>query len=230
MPDQLDQPLPDSRLRWLRRTHPAHASRSDGFGRFAEATARFMGSPRFVLYMTIFVIAWIGANLMLAGISEEAAWDPYPFILLNLAFSTQASYSAPLIMLAQNRQDARDRVVAEQDRIRAERNLADTEYLAREIAGLRLALQDMGFQTVQLSSEGDSGIGLFHQPFSPQMGHVLGLLPVSLSRHRVHIGVGAVFSDLRPAHGPAGARLGCFQLDSPLFQVFPGCGRDYGVL
>ena len=143
MPDQLDQPLPDSRLRWLRRTHPAHASRSDGFGRFAEATARFMGSPRFVLYMTIFVIAWIGANLMLAGISEKAAWDPYPFILLNLAFSTQASYSAPLIMLAQNRQDARDRVVAEQDRIRAERNLADTEYLAREIAGLRLALQDV---------------------------------------------------------------------------------------
>ena len=102
-----------------------------------------MGSPRFVLYMTIFVIAWIGANLMLAGISEEAAWDPYPFILLNLAFSTQASYSAPLIMLAQNRQDARDRVVAEQDRLRAERNLADTEYLAREIAGLRLALQDV---------------------------------------------------------------------------------------
>ena len=143
MPDQLDQPLPDSRLRWLRRTHPAHASRSDGFGRFAEATARFMGSPKFVLYMTIFVIAWIGANLMLAGISEDAAWDPYPFILLNLAFSTQASYSAPLIMLAQNRQDARDRVVAEQDRIRAERNLADTEYLAREIAGLRLALQDV---------------------------------------------------------------------------------------
>ena len=143
MPDQLDQPLPDSRLRWLRRTHPAHASRSDGFGRFAEATARFMGSPKFVLYMTIFVIAWIGANLMLAGISEEAAWDPYPFILLNLAFSTQASYSAPLIMLAQNRQDARDRVVAEQDRLRAERNLADTEYLAREIAGLRLALQDV---------------------------------------------------------------------------------------
>ncbi len=80
---------------------------------------------------------------MLASISEEAAWDPYPFILLNLAFSTQASYSAPLIMLAQNRQDARDRVQAEQDRLRAERNLADTEYLTREIAGLRLALQDV---------------------------------------------------------------------------------------
>ena len=138
MADRLDNPI-DKRRWFFRRS----SGGGDGFGRFAEATARFMGSPRFVLYMTIFVIAWIGANLMLAGISEEAAWDPYPFILLNLAFSTQASYSAPLIMLAQNRQDARDRVVAEQDRIRAERNLADTEYLAREIAGLRLALQDV---------------------------------------------------------------------------------------
>ena len=121
MADRLDNPI-DKRRWFFRRS----SGGGDGFGRFAEATARFMGSPRFVLYMTIFVIAWIGANLMLAGISEEAAWDPYPFILLNLAFSTQASYSAPLIMLAQNRQDARDRVVAEQDRLRAERNLADT--------------------------------------------------------------------------------------------------------
>ncbi len=139
MADRLDNPL-EKRRGFFRR--PGSGG-GDGFGRFAEATARFMGSPKFVLYMTIFVVAWIGANLMLAGISEDAAWDPYPFILLNLAFSTQASYSAPLIMLAQNRQDARDRVVAEQDRIRAERNLADTEYLAREIAGLRLALQDV---------------------------------------------------------------------------------------
>ena len=138
MADRLDNPI-DKRRWFFRRS----SGGGDGFGRFAEATARFMGSPKFVLYMTIFVIAWIGANLMLAGISEKAAWDPYPFILLNLAFSTQASYSAPLIMLAQNRQDARDRVVAEQDRLRAERNLADTEYLAREIAGLRLALQDV---------------------------------------------------------------------------------------
>ena len=141
MPDQLDQPLPDSRLRWLRRTHPAHASRSDGFGRFAEATARFMGSPKFVLYMSIFVAVWIVANLILAKMQQ--AWDPYPFILLNLAFSTQASYSAPLIMLAQNRQDDRDRVTAEQDRQRAQRNLEDTEFLTREIASLRLAMNDV---------------------------------------------------------------------------------------
>ena len=140
MPDQLDQPLPDSRLRWLRRTHPARASRSDGFGRFAEATARFMGSPQFVLYMSVFVIAWIVANLVLAKV--QRAWDPYPFILLNLAFSTQASYSAPLIMLAQNRQDDRDRVTAEQDQ-RAQRNLEDTEFLTREIAALRLAMNDV---------------------------------------------------------------------------------------
>ena len=141
MPDQLDQPLPDSRLRWLRRTHPAYASRSDGFGRFAEATARFMGSPQFVLYMSIVVIAWIVANLVLVKV--QRAWDPYPFILLNLAFSTQASYSAPLIMLAQNRQDDRDRVTAEQDRQRAQRNLEDTEFLTREIAALRLAMNDV---------------------------------------------------------------------------------------
>lgn len=115
----------------------------DGFGRFAEATARFMGSPKFILYMTIFVLAWIVSNVVLFKISDSAAWDPYPFILLNLAFSTQASYSAPLILLAQNRQDDRDRVIAEQDRQRAERNLADTEYLTREIAGLRMALGEV---------------------------------------------------------------------------------------
>ena len=143
MPDQLDQPVTRSRSRWMRWFHPARASRSDGFGRFAEATARFMGSPKFVLYMTVFVVAWIAANMLLVKINEGAAWDPYPFILLNLAFSTQASYSAPLIMLAQNRQDDRDRVTAEQDRQRAQRNLEDTEFLTREIAALRLAMNDV---------------------------------------------------------------------------------------
>ena len=141
MAEQLDQPLSRSRSRWMRWFHPARASRSDGFGRFAEATARFMGSPRFVLYMTVFVGAWIVANLLLARM--QSAWDPYPFILLNLAFSTQASYSAPLILLAQNRQDDRDRVTAEQDRQRAQRNLEDTEFLTREIAALRLAMNDV---------------------------------------------------------------------------------------
>ena len=101
-----------------------------------------MGSPKFILYMTIFVVTWVAANVVLVKLVGQS-WDPYPFILLNLAFSTQASYSAPLILLAQNRQDDRDRVMAEQDRQRAERNLADTEYLTREIAGLRMSMGDV---------------------------------------------------------------------------------------
>ena len=137
MADRLDTPT-ERKFKFFRRR-----SSGDGFGQFAEATARFMWSPKFILYMTIFVVSWIAANVLLYKVSEQYAWDPYPFILLNLAFSTQASYSAPLILLAQNRQDDRDRVQAEQDRQRAERNLADTEYLTREIAGLRLALQDV---------------------------------------------------------------------------------------
>ena len=133
-----DKPL-DTTNRRLRRRR----SDPDAFGRFAESTARFMGSPRFILYMTVFVIMWISANVVLLQFAQKYAWDPYPFILLNLAFSTQASYSAPLILLAQNRQDDRDRVIAEQDRQRAERNLADTEYLTREIAGLRMSLGEV---------------------------------------------------------------------------------------
>lgn len=135
-----DKPLEHTgagRMRWRRQKD------TDAFGRFAEATARFMGSPKFLLAMTVFVVVWIAANVLLAALTEKYAWDPYPFILLNLAFSTQASYSAPLILLAQNRQDDRDRVLAEQDRQRSERNLADTEYLTREIAGLRMALGEV---------------------------------------------------------------------------------------
>lgn len=82
------------------------------FGQFAEWIARFMGSPRFLLWMTIFVISWVVLNL----IGRWRHWDPYPFILLNLAFSTQASYSAPLILLAQNRQEARDKASLDDDR------------------------------------------------------------------------------------------------------------------
>ncbi|MDD7541753.1 MAG: DUF1003 domain-containing protein [Mobiluncus porci] len=114
------------------------------FTRFAEATARFMGTSRFIMWMSVFVIIWITSNLVLtAFIGEGNRWDPYPFILLNLAFSTQASYAAPLIMFAQNRQDDRDRVIAEQDRQQAARTLADTEYLTREIAALRLAVSEL---------------------------------------------------------------------------------------
>jgi uncharacterized membrane protein len=90
--------------------------------------------------MSAFVVVWVALNVVALG---GLRWDPYPFILLNLFFSVQASYAAPLILLAQNRQDDRDRVALEQDRQRAERSLADTEYLAREIASLRIALSEV---------------------------------------------------------------------------------------
>ncbi|MGH3360238.1 MAG: DUF1003 domain-containing protein [Nocardioidaceae bacterium] len=110
------------------------------FGRFAETFARFMGTARFIGYMTIFVIVWVAINVIgLFGLK----WDPYPFILLNLFFSTQASYAAPLILLAQNRQEARDRVTQEQDREANTRAHADMEFLAREVASLRLGLGEV---------------------------------------------------------------------------------------
>jgi uncharacterized membrane protein len=112
----------------------------DTFGRFAEKFARYMGTAKFLVQMTVFVILWITFNVV--GIFGFK-WDVYPFILLNLFFSTQASYAAPLILLAQNRQDDRDKVIIEQDRARDERNLADTEFLTREVASLRIALRDM---------------------------------------------------------------------------------------
>jgi uncharacterized membrane protein len=112
---------------------------ADAFGRFAEAMARFLGTGRFIVGQTVFVIGWIIVNTI--GIIHH--WDPYPFILLNLAFSTQAAYAAPLILLAQNRQDDRDRANIERDREVAARTQADTEFLARELAAVRLALADV---------------------------------------------------------------------------------------
>jgi uncharacterized membrane protein len=111
----------------------------DAFARFSERIARFLGTGRFLAVQTVVVVVWITLNL--AAVSLR--WDPYPFILLNLAFSTQAAYAAPLILLAQNRQDDRDRVALEEDRARAERTKADTEYLARELAALRLAVGEV---------------------------------------------------------------------------------------
>jgi uncharacterized membrane protein len=111
----------------------------DAFARFSERIARFLGTGRFLAVQTVIVVVWIVVNL--AAVSLR--WDPYPFILLNLAFSTQAAYAAPLILLAQNRQDDRDRVALEEDRARAERTKADTEYLARELASLRLAVGEV---------------------------------------------------------------------------------------
>ncbi|AOZ72312.1 hypothetical protein BK816_02520 [Boudabousia tangfeifanii] len=140
MAERLDTPVSGKRKWFNRVNNPNKSSFNESFGRFSEKFATYMGTPQFLLYMTVFVVVWIAVNLI--GLYGYR-FDPYPFILLNLMFSTQASYAAPLILLAQNRQDLRDRVVAEQDRQRAERNLADTEYLTREIASLRLAMQDV---------------------------------------------------------------------------------------
>jgi uncharacterized membrane protein len=111
----------------------------EAVGRFSESIARFLGTGRYLAWQTIIVIVWISLNLFAVGLR----WDPYPFILLNLAFSTQAAYAAPLILLAQNRQENRDRVALDEDRRRALQTKADTEYLARELAALRLAVGEV---------------------------------------------------------------------------------------
>ena len=111
----------------------------EAVGQFSESIARFLGTGRYLLWQTILVILWVALNLF----AVRLRWDPYPFILLNLAFSTQAAYAAPLILLAQNRQENRDRVIIEEDRRRAEQTKADTEYLARELAALRLAVGEV---------------------------------------------------------------------------------------
>jgi uncharacterized membrane protein len=118
------------------------AGRGDAFGRVTEAIARGMGTPWFLIGLTIFVVVWMGWNTLApTGVQFDSA--KIGFTALTLVLSLQASYAAPLILLAQNRQDDRDRVQVEQDRQRAERNLADTEYLAREVVALRLAVRDM---------------------------------------------------------------------------------------
>jgi uncharacterized membrane protein len=109
----------------------------DSIGRASESVARYLGTGRYLFIQTIVVIAWIVLNV--AAVSLR--WDPYPFILLNLMFSTQAAYAAPLILLAQNRQDARDRAIAERDREINARILSDTEFLSRELAAIRLRLE-----------------------------------------------------------------------------------------
>jgi uncharacterized membrane protein len=113
---------------------------ADTFGSFAEQFARFMGTARFLLYMSLFVVIWLVWNWVAP---EGAAWDAYPFIFLTLMLSLQASYAAPLILLAQNRQEDRDRVIAERDRQANARAHADMEFLAREVASLRMAIGEV---------------------------------------------------------------------------------------
>lgn len=137
MADRLDTPVEAHRRRFTRPRRD-----DDAFGKVAEAIARFIGTPRFLLYMTVFCAVWLGWNTLAP---ESLQFDPRSlnFTLLTLMLSLQASYSAPLILLAQERSADRDRVSFEQDRVRAERNLADTEYLAREMAALRMAMNDV---------------------------------------------------------------------------------------
>jgi uncharacterized membrane protein len=111
----------------------------DAFARLSERVARFLGTGRYLALQTVVVIAWIVLNVA----ALTAHWDPYPFIMLNLVFSTQAAYAAPLILLAQNRQDDRDRIALDEDRKRATRTKADTEFLARELAALRVAIGEV---------------------------------------------------------------------------------------
>lgn len=113
---------------------------ADAFGVFAEQFARFMGTAKFLLYMTLFVVVWMLWNVFAPG---DLRFDPFPFIFLTLMLSLQASYAAPLILLAQNRQEIRDKVVAERDRQANARAHADMEFLAREVASLRTSVGEV---------------------------------------------------------------------------------------
>ncbi|MBN8880923.1 putative membrane protein [Salana multivorans] len=136
---RLDTPL--ERGRWFG-SRPRGSKESDTAGILSERIARFLGTPSFIIWLTVFCIVWLAWNTLAA---RELRFDSAAngFTALTLMLSLQASYAAPLILLAQNRQTDRDRIAAEQDRQRTERNLADTEYLAREMASLRMALQDV---------------------------------------------------------------------------------------
>ncbi|GAA3323526.1 DUF1003 domain-containing protein [Paeniglutamicibacter sulfureus] len=124
------------------RFFPRFAPNPDRFGSSTEKFARFMGTPQFLFYMTIFCVFWLIWNTLAPeGWRFDSA--ALGFTALTLMLSLQASYAAPLLLLAQNRQDDRDRVSLTEDRGRAERNLSDTEYLTRELAALRIALRDV---------------------------------------------------------------------------------------
>ncbi|MDT3396225.1 DUF1003 domain-containing protein [Streptomyces sp. B1866] len=112
----------------------------EAFGKASERIARFLGTFRFIWWMSVVIVLWVVWN---TTAPDGLRFDPYPFIFLTLMLSLQASYAAPLILLAQNRQDDRDRVNLEQDRKQNERSIADTEYLTREVAALRMGLGEV---------------------------------------------------------------------------------------
>lgn len=156
---RLDQPREPRRLTLPRLD-------AEAFGRWSEAIARFMGTAKFLVYMSVIIIAWIAYNTL-----APPAWrfDPYTFTFLTLVLSLQASYAAPLILLAQNRQADRDRLSTEEDRRRASLQKADTEYLTREIASLRMALNEVATRDFlrselsRLAEELDEAAGRRHR-------------------------------------------------------------------
>ena len=131
--DRLDQPIQPGRVR-MPRFDP------EAFGQWSENIARYMGTAKFIVYMTVVIAAWFAWNTLAP---KDMRFDPYTFTFLTLILSLQASYAAPLILLAQNRQADRDRLTMEEDRRRAAAQKADTEYLAREIASLRIAVGEV---------------------------------------------------------------------------------------
>jgi uncharacterized membrane protein len=135
----------------------------DTFGTFAEQFARFMGTAQFLLYMTLVVVVWVLWNWLAPA---DSNWDSYPFIFLTLMLSLQASYAAPLILLAQNRQEQRDKVIAEQDRQANARAHADMEFLAREVAALRMAVGEVATRDY-LRSELRSLLGELEERSTP---------------------------------------------------------------
>jgi uncharacterized membrane protein len=124
----------------------------EAFGRLSERFARFLGTAGFLVYMTVFVLSWVLWN---AFAPVDLRFDDFPFIFLTLILSLQASYAAPLILLAQNRQADRDRIQVSEDRARNERSIADTEYLTRELASLRNALGEVATRDFVRNELGD---------------------------------------------------------------------------
>ena len=122
------------------------------FGRISEKFARFLGTARFLVYMSVFVLSWVIWNIVAP---ERLRFDSYPFIFLTLILSLQASYAAPLILLAQNRQADRDRIALNEDRAQNNRSIADTEYLTREIASLRISLGEVATRDFIRNEIGD---------------------------------------------------------------------------
>lgn len=141
------------------------------FGRVSERVARYIGSWNFIAWMTVAILAWLLWNVLAPDSLQP---DPFPFIFLTLLLSLQASYAAPLILLAQNRQDDRDRVQYQEDRSRTDRMVADTEYLAREIADLRAAVGELATRDYlrselrDLIAELEAARQSNHEPQDPQ--------------------------------------------------------------